>query len=157
MCRVWKKWVKIGNYVVVFLLMKLIVFLLGKRGKLSGVSRCASQLLGGVGRDVDDFLRGCPKGVNEALDESHDEGVAVSDASSLVVCISPWEDDASQMLLAPQPELPWGSGWGNELLFLEQIAGGWPSPGLQQHPGGIVEAIVESALDLGPSHNWLLL
>ena len=156
MCRMWKKWVKIGNYVVVFLLIKLIVFLLGKRGKLSNVSRCACQLLGGVGGDVDDLLRGCPKGINEALDESHNEGVAVSDASSLVVCISPLEDDASQMLLAPQPELPCGSGWGHKLLFLEQVAGGWPCLGLKQHPGGIVEVIAESALDLGPPHNWLL-
>ena len=82
-----------------------ILFLLGKRGKLSGVSRCASLLLGGVGRDVDDLLRGCSKGINEALDESHDEGVAVSDASSLVVCISTLEDDTSQMLFTPQPEL----------------------------------------------------
>ena len=91
---------------VVFLLIKLIVLLLGKRGKFSDVSRCDSQLLGRVGRDVDDFLRRCPKVVNEVLDEPHDKGVAVSDTSSLVVCISALEDDASQMLLVPQPELP---------------------------------------------------
>ena len=91
---------------VVFLLIKLIVLLLEKRWKLRGVSRCASQLLGDVSRDVNDFLRCCPKGINEALDESHDKGVAVGDTTSLVVCISPLEDNASQMLLAPQPELP---------------------------------------------------
>ena len=150
---------KIGNYVVVFLLVKFVV-LFGQFGSdfkwvdadssQDVPSQCGQVIMGRVSSH--DHHVGLEVG-HKTLDEVHDQW-APRGLTTAEVCVPPREKNASKVLAAPNCELALGL-LGNHDLLPEQVAAWWLSLSCWWHLGGASELVQGPALDSGLALHWL--
>ena len=150
---------KIGNYMVVFLLVKFVV-LFGQFGSdfkrvdadssQDVPSLCGQVIMGRVSSH--DHHVGLEVG-HKTLDEVHDQW-APRGLTTTEVGVPPGEKNTSKVLAAPNCELSQRLLGNLDLLF-EQEAAWWLRLSCWWHLGGASELVQGPALDSGPALHWI--